>query len=118
MRALPLLVIASTLGCVTAPTPPPSAPAPSQPAPAAQTTPPPPPKTEPPAPPAQPPEVAGPLPWVNPGRCLSPCAYDPTAKLVRIDEQGRIDDKGPHRVEGAVLAPLQALLEAAHNAGH
>ena len=26
--------------------------------------------------------------WVNPSRCVTPCTYDPSASLVRVDMQG------------------------------
>lgn len=58
------------------------------------------------------------LPWVNPARCLSPCAYDPSERLVRVDDHGAAAATGAYQVTSETQAPLLALLAAAAQAGH
>jgi D-alanyl-D-alanine carboxypeptidase len=107
-----LSVLALALSCAT-PQPPPGAPSmppPPTPSPPPETPAPPPPVVPPPAEPQR-------LAWVNPSRCLSPCAFDPP-DLVTIDAAGRADPAGPHRVAREILRPLQELLGGAASAGH
>lgn len=69
---------------------------------------------------AAPPDAAPPPPriaWVDPARCVSPCTLEPHT-LVRIDEGGRPELDGEHRVDVSVVAPLGRLLAAAAAAGH
>src|SRR4051812_34326749 len=106
-----LLALVLGLACATPqppPTPPPLPP-PSPPRPPVATPVPPPP----PAAPASPRRLA----WVNPSRCLSPCAYEP-ADLVAIDAAGHVDPAGQQRVSGEIVRPLQELFAAAAAAGH
>ncbi len=76
------------------------------------------PPTAPPRAAEEPGEGLGRLGWVNPARCLSSCTYDPSASLVRIDDQGVPDADGPHQVHRSIQEPLHALVAAAREAGH
>ena len=58
------------------------------------------------------------LAWVNPARCLSSCAHDPTANLVRVDGLATPTAVGRHLVDGAAHVPLKQLLSAGIAAGH
>jgi len=110
VRRLSLVVLA--VGCATPQAPPGAPVVPPPPAPPPPVVPaPPPPAVIP--PPAEPQRLA----WVNPSRCLSPCAFDPP-DLVTIDAAGRADPAGPHRVAREILRPLQDLFAAAAGAGH
>jgi D-alanyl-D-alanine carboxypeptidase len=73
--------------------------------------------SEPPPPEPSPPPVER-LAWVNPARCVTPCALDPQASLVRVGERGDEDPNGAHRIDRAIQAPLRELVSAAHAAGH
>jgi D-alanyl-D-alanine carboxypeptidase len=71
--------------------------------------------------PAPSPDAASPplprLAWVNPARCISPCAFAP-AELVAVDDQGVPNSAGAHRVERSIQEPLRDLVSAARAAGH
>ncbi|HEU0036531.1 MAG TPA: M15 family metallopeptidase [Kofleriaceae bacterium] len=69
---------------------------------------------EPPPPPPPAPKLA----WLNPARCALPCAYDPQAELVRVDDQGAASPAGAHLVHRTIEEPLRALVAAARGAGH
>jgi D-alanyl-D-alanine carboxypeptidase len=72
-----------------------------------------------PGPPAEEPSAAsGRLAWVNPARCLSSCAFNPGPALVRVNESGAADPRGPFQVHQAALGALRELLAAARTAGH
>lgn len=58
------------------------------------------------------------LPWLNPARCPSRCAAEPTDELLRVNPQGQDDAKGRLRVARPIVEPLRALLAAAREAGH
>ena len=58
------------------------------------------------------------LAWVNPARCLPSCAYNPVARLVRINDRGLPDRRGRHRVDAATRPALTELMAAAAAAGH
>jgi D-alanyl-D-alanine carboxypeptidase len=70
--------------------------------------------------------VTAPQAWVNPARCHTRCAFDPgdrrgadpSAGLVRVDDQGAPAAKGRHQIAAEVQAPLRDLLAAARAAGH
>ncbi len=74
----------------------------------------------PPGPPAD--EASGPassrLAWVNPARCLSSCAFHPGPALVRVNERGGADARGPFQVHQTAVGALRDLLSAARAAGH
>lgn len=71
-------------------------------------------------PPVEPAPVASAtrLAWVNPARCTSPCTYEPTDDLVRVDDRGVASPKGKHRVHRSIEEPLRDLVAAARAAGH
>lgn len=101
---------------------------------AATPTPPPPRSDEATPPPASAPEVeasppavpGAPVPpppgdrllWVNPSRCLPACAYNPTRRLIRVNDRGALDPRGRHRLEPAAHTALAQLMAAAVAAGH
>lgn len=58
-----------------------------------------------------------PLPWVDPARCLAPCSGPDPARLVSIDERGRLADPGRFRVDRSVQPPLAALILEAERQG-
>ena len=58
------------------------------------------------------------LAWVNPARCLTSCAFEPTPELVRVNRQGEPDPRGRFRLVAATQVALLELLQAAHAAGH
>jgi hypothetical protein len=58
------------------------------------------------------------LAWVNPSRCLSPCAFHPGDALVRVNDGAVDDPRGGFRVDSTALVALRALLTAARVAGH
>ncbi|MGE0549157.1 MAG: D-alanyl-D-alanine carboxypeptidase family protein [Kofleriaceae bacterium] len=57
------------------------------------------------------------LAWVNPSRCLTPCAYEPP-NLVQVDDLGVADSAGKHLVDGAIQIHIAALVAAGRAAGH
>ncbi len=59
-----------------------------------------------------------PLAWVNPARCLASCAFDPGARLQRLDDKGASSPRGKLRVDADAAAALANLLAAAREAGH
>lgn len=80
------------------------------------------PQLQPPVVPPAPAPVATPsrprLPWVNPARCLSSCAYDPTPELVHVNRQGELDGQGRLRLVAEAQTALLSLMQAARAAGH
>jgi LAS superfamily LD-carboxypeptidase LdcB len=58
------------------------------------------------------------LAWVNPARCLPSCAYNPVARLIRVNDRGLPDRRGRHRVDAAARPALTELMAAAAAAGH
>jgi D-alanyl-D-alanine carboxypeptidase len=109
------LVLAAGCGAKAPPSDPP------RPAATADAAPAPPGVEEPPTPPPAEAVAAPPPPrlaWVNPARCVMPCAYDPEAQLVRVDDAGVAAPAGAHRVAPSVEEPIRNLVVAAHAAGH
>jgi len=58
------------------------------------------------------------LAWVNPARCHPSCAFDPGARLQRLDDRGAPNPRGKLRVDADAAAALTKLLAAAREAGH
>jgi hypothetical protein len=58
-----------------------------------------------------------PLPWVDPARCLVPCAGPPPGRLIRIDAQGNLTPSGPFRIDRDAQPSLRALLREAADRG-
>jgi hypothetical protein len=55
---------------------------------------------------------------VNPARCLSSCAFNPGPALVRVNDRGAADARGPFQIHQSALGALRELLTAARTAGH
>src|SRR5262245_2516132 len=111
MRPLLLLAGAALLGCGRPPVA--SAPAPAT----GAAVEPPDAGADGPPPDAAVPDAAPPVAWVDPARCVSPCAGEP-AELVRVDRDGEPAAAGDHRVAASVVEPLRALIAAARADGH
>jgi len=62
--------------------------------------------------------AALPLVWVDPARCLSPCAHETETELVAIDESANVDAAGGFRLNAAAQPAFAALLAYAAAAGH
>jgi hypothetical protein len=62
--------------------------------------------------------VALPLVWVDPARCLSPCAHEAETNLVTVDERAGVAGAGGFRLEAAVQPAFAALFSVAAGAGH
>jgi D-alanyl-D-alanine carboxypeptidase len=56
--------------------------------------------------------------WLNPARCASPCTYDPTQSLIRVDDRGVPDTAGAHLIDRSLQGPLGDLVSDARAAGH
>jgi hypothetical protein len=63
-------------------------------------------------------EPAPRLAWVNPARCLSPCAAPPAMPLLAVDDAGAPDENGAHQLAASIQADLAALIAAGREAGH
>ena len=57
------------------------------------------------------------LPWVDPTRCLEPCAGPDPSHLVTIDERGQFAS-GPFRIDRQVQPALASLVTEAAATGH
>lgn len=66
---------------------------------------------------SRPPGAPAAIPWVDPSRCLSPCAGPSPDHLVTIDARGRLAVQGRFRLERSAQPPLEALLREATAAG-
>jgi len=58
-----------------------------------------------------------PLPWLDPARCLIPCAHDVEPELITVDESARRADGGAHRLRAEAQPALAALIDRAAAAG-
>jgi hypothetical protein len=66
--------------------------------------------------PVPPPAVR--LAWVNPARCLPTCTYDPSPQLIRVNDRGKPDPRGHHRVARTIQPAVAELIGAALGDGH